>query len=577
MLACGHRFVALDYGRGRRQIQGAHIMRLWIIRLFATCVFLIALAAQAQSLINVDLGGNASSSRFGPAAVGLGTNDVWNGYTHYPPHFTPGMPSVANGRLEALKYSDGSISHVAVAITNAPGVWGNASGDSMFDSFVFAANGSNITLTVTGLEAGRYHFLLYGHADADVSPEQNSVFRLLASQTNPVSHGPFTSAGATGWKPGQPWQEGRQYVIFRDVAVLANEAVVIEAGPGPGGVAVLNGLQILARGTAPPRLVSNDSTATVAVVTNFLFSEIRYDGVLGLNDARFHVAIDVVSRSTNELSAVLFEGDLALLNPKLPPGWHIVNAGRQFTLTATRPGSHKLEFDLAAKVTRAEPWNQIAFTGPPAAIAGIAVHAATPDTEVQLTRGTVLEEGVTNKSNLRGVLGADQRLALRWQGKTAEVSREALVAVETRVSARATPTVIRYTTTLRYDVLQGRLARLKLAFPVDQTLTKLSGDTVRDWQVEPGVGQQIVSIELLRPVESTITLTLLTEQPVTSLPSTAALGLPQPLGVQRESGSFHFSVEDVVAHVEETVGVRQVNAGAEELAAFRFNGRPGNS
>ena len=121
------------------KLVATHIMRFLIIRFVARCVFLIALAAQAQSLINVDLGGNASSSRFGPAAVGLGTNDVWNGYTHYPPHFTPGMPSVANGRLEALKYSDASISHVAVAITNAPGVWGNASGDSMFDSFVFAA------------------------------------------------------------------------------------------------------------------------------------------------------------------------------------------------------------------------------------------------------------------------------------------------------------------------------------------------------------------------------------------------------------------------------------------------------
>ena len=548
-------------------------MNRFVARLVCALGLLAALAAQAQSLINVDFGGSTVSARSGPAAAGLGTNDVWNAYSHYVPRFAPGMAPVSNGRLDALRFADGSVSHVALTVTNAPGVWGNASGDAMFDSFIFAPNGSNLVVTVTGLDAGRYHFLLYGHADADVSPEQNSVFTLRTGGAQPVVSGPLTSAGATGWKAGQPWQEGRQYVVFRDVTVTADEAVVIEAAPGSGGVAVLGGLQVLARGTAPPRLVSTGTPPALAAVTNLLFREIRYEGVLGANDARFKVVVEAESRSTNELSAVLFEGDLALLAPKLPAGWRVVNAGRQFVLTAGAPGSHRLEFEVAAKVTRAEPWNQIAFTGPPAAIAGVTASGSA-DTEIQLTSGTVLEDGPANQASVRGVLGADQRLALRWQGRAAEVARDALVAVDTRVTARVTPSVIRFTTTLRYDVLQGRVAQLKLVLPADHALTRLSGDAVRDWQVTPGDGQQLLTVEFLRPIESASTLTLLTEQPVTGLPATAMLGLPQPLGVQRETGSFSLAAEDVVARVGEAAGLRQVNAAAGELAAFRFNARP---
>ena len=86
---------------------------------------------------------------------------------------------------------------VGVAVDNAPGVWGNASGDPMYDGYVFAQDGSNIVVTLTGLDAGRYHLYLYGHADPDVMGEQNSVFS-VRSGTNVF--GPMATVGSAGWK-----------------------------------------------------------------------------------------------------------------------------------------------------------------------------------------------------------------------------------------------------------------------------------------------------------------------------------------------------------------------------------------
>src|SRR5688572_19577860 len=191
-----------------------------------------------QTLINVDFGGGTPNPKVGLGAAGLSTNDIWNVYRQYEPRFVPGMPLVPDGRLDALRYADGTKSKVSIAVTNAPGVWGNGSGDPMFDSYVFAPNGSNILVRVSGLEAGRYHFYLYGHADADVSAEQNSNFA-LQSGTNRL--GPLAASGVAGWQVGQPWRERGNYVVFRDVPVAGE--IVIEVGPGQGGIAVLNGLQ----------------------------------------------------------------------------------------------------------------------------------------------------------------------------------------------------------------------------------------------------------------------------------------------------------------------------------------------
>ena len=206
---------------------------------FAFCISSLFLtpSAPAQTLLNVDFGVGEKSAKTGFAATGQATNDFWNLYHHYAPKFMPGMPLVADGRLDNLKLADHSDSRVSIAVTNAPGVWGNASGDAMFDTFIFAQNGSNLTATITGLDPGRYHFYLYGHADPDVTGEQNSVFT-LRSGTNTL--GPLTQLGAPGWKASTPWQERYQYVVFRDVLVATDEPVSIEVAPGPNGVAVLN-------------------------------------------------------------------------------------------------------------------------------------------------------------------------------------------------------------------------------------------------------------------------------------------------------------------------------------------------
>jgi type II secretory pathway pseudopilin PulG len=555
---------------------------------------LVALAAPlaAQTLVNVDFGVGTASLKTGMAAAGMGTNDYWNLYRHYQPKFTPGMALVADGKLDKLKLADGTETGVSVAAQNAPGVWGNSSGDPMYDTYIFAQNGSNITVTVSGLAPGRYHFYCYGHAAPDVTGEQNSVFTLKAG-TN--TFGPITQMGGSGWKAGNPWQERAQYVVFRDVPVDGNP-VVLDVAPGPNGVAVLNGLQIISRGTSPPRLLVAGPAQPALASTNLLFREIRYEGKVSDTEARFAVTFDVESMTTNEISGPLFEGDVALVSPVLPDPLRIVSRGRQTRLFCTAPGNYPVKLDLIAKITKAEPWNQISFVGPPAAIASVTANASTPGVEMQLLSGTQVSGGGGGSkgmeaaggtadgaaggtpapltSALRGFLGADRTLAMRWQSKAAEVTRKSLVTVDTVASAQITPTVVKFNTALHYEILQAAVPRLTVALPASHALTRIQGEQIRDWQVKPEGERQVLTIEFIKPVEKACTVTLFSEQAVEATPLTATLEPPQPLEVERESGSFTLSADDTTVEIGSAPGLRQVNAAAGALAAYRFNGRP---
>ncbi|MCC6822769.1 MAG: type II secretion system protein, partial [Verrucomicrobia subdivision 3 bacterium] len=541
---------------------------------FLTCSLLLALSSPAQTLLNVDFGVGEKSAKLGFAATGQTTNDFWNLYHHYAPKFTPGMPLVADGRLDNLKLADHSDSHVNLAVMNAPGVWGNASGDTMFDTFIFAQNASNLTATLTGLEPGRYHFYLYGHADADVTGEQNSVFT-LRSGTNTL--GPLTQLGAPGWKASAPWQERYQYVVFRDVLVTAGLPVIIEVAPGPNGVAVLNGLQISSRGTSPPQLLAIAAPAAGTANTNLLFRSIAYAGHVTDTKARFRVNFEVESLATNEISAPLFEGDVALIAAKLPEALRIVSSAGRSRLFCATPGTYAVTLDLVAKITRAEPWNQINFSGPVSPIAAVNAEAAESGIEMQLLSGTQLDPEKKATSRVSGFLGADRVLNLRWQSKTAEVARRSLVTVDTAATVHVTPTVIKFTTALTYEILQAAVPRLAIELPASHTLTRLQGEQIRDWKITPSTNNTaLLSVEFIKPVEKSHTLTLYSEQPVESAPQTTTLVPPQPLGVERESGSFTLSADDAQVEIESAPGLRQVNAPNGSLAAYRFTARPFN-
>lgn len=536
------------------------MLRVWF-PLIAIVAVLGAGESHAQTLINVDFGVGSKSAKTGFAATGQTTNDFWNLFRYYDPRYTPGLPLVYFREMNDLKLADGSQSGVTISVTNAPGVWGNATGDAMYDTYLFAQNGSNIVIRISHLEPGRYNFYLYGHADADASAEQNSIFKLRAAGTN---YGPLTASSSAGWKASMPWVDGNQFVVFRDVTVR-DSAVVIEVAPGPNGIAVVNGLQISSRGTSPPRFVENGQQQQISGPTNLVVHQIRYDGTVDDNQAKFVAELNIESFNTNEVSTVLFQGDVAVTPVNLPEGIRVSRSGRDYRLFVAKNGTYTLTLNVVAKIKRVEPWNEISFCGPSAAIASIRAQGS-DGVEMQLLSGTAVE-GEKSKSRIAAFLNADRLVSLRWQSKGTEVARKALVNVSSSFKATVSSTLVRLTSVFQYEMLQAPIARLRITIPKEQSLTKLEGEQIRDWKVENGV----LAVEFIKPIEKNYSLTLWSEQPLTGA---AQLTGPQPMDIERETGSVMVFVDDAQLDVQNTSGLRQINATDNALAAYRFYARP---
>ncbi len=314
---------------------------------------------------------------------------------------------------------------------------------------------------------------------------------------------------------------------------------------------------------------------TVSPSGELTFRQIHYDGRLADEEARFTLDVDAEATANGESSAPLLEGDVAVLPTKLPDALQIVREGDRYLLVASRPGLFQFKLEVVAKIQHGEPWNEISFTGPAATIASITAQAAGTNTEVQLLNGTLLEAARTNGvSRVTGFLGADPTVALRWQGRVTEVARKALLTVDSTINAQITPTVIKYTSKFHYDIVQGNAAQLTLTLPAAQALTRLEGGQIRDWHTVAEGDHQTLTIEFIKPVENAYDLTLYSEQAVESTAANSSLNPPQPLNVERETGSLTVSAEDTLIEIASLTGLRQVNAPDNAVAAYQFNARP---
>jgi prepilin-type processing-associated H-X9-DG protein len=319
---------------------------------------------------------------------------------------------------------------------------------------------------------------------------------------------------------------------------------------------------------APGRPVST-------VPNDFSIREVHYDGKLTDDQARFTLDIAARAVGPGENSIVLLEGDVAILPGQLPDALKIIREGNRYLLVALRPGQFKFKLEIAAKIQRAEPWNQISFTGPAATIAAVTAQANGADMEVQLLNGTLLDSVKTNgTSRVNGFLGADQTVALRWQSKVAEIAHKTLLTVDSDIAAQITPTVIKYSSKFHYEVVQGSAAQLTLTLPASQSLTRLEGEQIRDWHTTAEGDRQTLTIEFIKPVENACDLMLYSEQAVDGAVENPALNPAQPLNVERESGSLTVSAEDTLIETAALTGLRQVNATGNALAAYQFNARP---
>ena len=212
-------------------------MKIWFIvrrLMLVSLVLLLVDTVGAATLTNLNLK-LGEGIKIGLAATGTTTNDFWN---HYNPTNNDGT-LFDNGVLVPLFSADGTNLAAGMLVYGVQTNGTNATGDVMLDSWL-GASGTNLTVMLTNVPYGYYDVYLYGHGDAD---ELNGIYELIAGW-NP--YGSQSTTNTSAWNTNV-WTEGAQFVVFRDVALPAGQALLVQVSTNALGFALLSGIQLVGK------------------------------------------------------------------------------------------------------------------------------------------------------------------------------------------------------------------------------------------------------------------------------------------------------------------------------------------
>ncbi|MGE0707075.1 MAG: serine/threonine-protein kinase [Planctomycetota bacterium] len=190
--------------------------------------------------ISIDFDGPAPEVERGSVAAG-DARDRWNVWSFKQQGGTPAP----------LRFVDGASAPATLLVQHGRGDWANEHRNVMFRSYLYnnfygRTGEDRLRIELRDVPAGRYDLYLYGHGAHDL---ESGIYEVLLGERSQGIRG--TASGSAAWHDG-PWEEDRQFVVFRALGLAGEPLVIYALRPALGRVASVSGLQLLPAGSAPP-------------------------------------------------------------------------------------------------------------------------------------------------------------------------------------------------------------------------------------------------------------------------------------------------------------------------------------
>jgi len=203
----------------------------------------------------------------------------------------------------------------------------------------------------------------------------------------------------------------------------------------------------------------------------------------------------------------------------------------------SREGRHELQLQFVCPVAREGGHRGIGFAIPPAPIAQLELTVPEPVSGVQVVPVATASTQPTDtgQSRIVALLTQADRLRVTWRPRVrAPEDLPPLLTARTYLSARIDQGMLRMQSQFQVSALRGEVRHLEVQLPPGTTLLQKQPAEAGTFRTLEG---NRVRLDLAQPLQSNLTLTLVTEQP---LPAAKGVPLsliaPQVVGAERQAG-----------------------------------------
>jgi hypothetical protein len=308
-------------------------------------------------------------------------------------------------------------------------------------------------------------------------------------------------------------------------------------------------------------------------LTNF-----KLTGDLSGDDAAFTLTATARVQDSHGGSLDLLSGPVALTAFEPHPKEHIRAAQGRFSLTFDHAGEFPIQVKFSAKVRQHEGWNNVEFLVAPSVLQPIVLRGLAADTQFQFP-------GAARPERRDGVflsyLPADGAMKFSWKEVRPETEGKLFFSAGMLSQISVSPGLMRQVALLNFKIMQGELNRVVLRLSGAGEVTRVQGDQVLAWHVEPMTNSddRRLVIQLNQPQKDQFAFQVQAQTPLGAFPQTADILQLRPENATRFAGYIRLVNEGAVRlEVAQARGTSQISPDQfpetdATRAAFRAEGK----
>ena len=254
------------------------------------------------------------------------------------------------------------------------------------------------------------------------------------------------------------------------------------------------------------------------------------------------------------------------------PAPRVVREGANVRLWFPEPGKATIQLRLLVSLDGDAAKRQLKFGLPPALASDFELIIPEPDAAVEFPTAVTLQREVRGtNTTVKAVIGAADRVDLTWTPRLKKLAEmEATVFVENLSAINLGGGVVNTRSLLNYQILQGEIGQAKVRLPFGQRLLRVDGQSIRTWEIHREGEQEVLTVDLIKGVTQSYTLTIETEKALGNLPADVSVLIPHVTDVRRETGLIGLTAgEEIALTVGTANNLQRVDTAEFDKAAAK--------
>src|SRR5882672_5413409 len=306
-------------------------------------------------------------------------------------------------------------------------------------------------------------------------------------------------------------------------------------------------------------MLATATHAAAPVGNNITLENFRLVGDLTGEQAAFTLTATAHVENSKGGTLELLSGTVALTDVNSHKQWHVRAEQNRFLIEFEHGGKFPIQVKFNAALRERDNWKSVEFHVAPSTLEPIVLKGLDAETQFEFAGAARPERKGTD---FISYLPSDGSVKLSWKQVRAEVEGKLFYSVEMLSQISVSLGLMRQVALLNFKVMQGELSRVALVLRSEGEVTRVQGEQVLAWNVEPGTNgaERRLVVQLNQPQKDQFAMQVQLQTPLGAFPQAADAILLRPDTATRFAGYFRIVNEGAVRlEVTQASGLSQIS------------------